>query len=285
MLNDDFAIFICTHGRPDKQTTYDSLKKSGYTGKVYMVVDDTDSTIEQYVDNYGADMLIVFNKQYYIDNCDVGSRPPNFKTILYAKNTVEDIASYFGLKAFVIADDDVSSFRLRAPKDDESLYSANVQDMDIVVSEYCKFMVEQDFAALGFGHFAVYFNGARAFDSKMLLDCRVPYNFVFRNTKYHMDWVSSFGEDIITAMNYNKIGYRMLDIPYVRFETVPPSKATSGGMVEVYKSISDYKLCFYNLMYNPSGIKLRMRNGIWNAQIQRASSFPMIVSDKYRKES
>ena len=42
----NFAIFIMVHGRPDKMWTYKSLRKQGYTGKVFLVADDLDETLE-----------------------------------------------------------------------------------------------------------------------------------------------------------------------------------------------------------------------------------------------
>ena len=45
---DDFCAFILTHGRPDKVYTIKSLRDSGYTGKVFLVVDDKDKTLPEY---------------------------------------------------------------------------------------------------------------------------------------------------------------------------------------------------------------------------------------------
>lgn len=47
-MRDNVAIFIITHQRADKQLTLKMLKSCGYTGKVYLVVDDMDSQIAEY---------------------------------------------------------------------------------------------------------------------------------------------------------------------------------------------------------------------------------------------
>ncbi|EFC6976332.1 hypothetical protein DFZ72_21860 [Escherichia coli] len=39
-MRDDFCAFILTHGRPDKVLTYRTLRRAGYTGKIFIVVDD-----------------------------------------------------------------------------------------------------------------------------------------------------------------------------------------------------------------------------------------------------
>lgn len=43
-MRDDFCAFILTHGRPDKVLTYRTLRRAGYTGKIFIVVDDEDKT-------------------------------------------------------------------------------------------------------------------------------------------------------------------------------------------------------------------------------------------------
>ena len=47
-MNKEFAVFILVYGRPEKEWTYKTLRKSGYTGKVYFVGDDLDVTINKY---------------------------------------------------------------------------------------------------------------------------------------------------------------------------------------------------------------------------------------------
>lgn len=55
-MRNDTAIFIITHQRADKQLTLKMLKQSGYSGKVYLVVDDMDCQLQE----YRKDMAIIF---------------------------------------------------------------------------------------------------------------------------------------------------------------------------------------------------------------------------------
>ena len=50
---DDFCAFILSHGRPDNVLTLDLIKRCGYTGKVFIVIDDEDPTGDQYRQNFG----------------------------------------------------------------------------------------------------------------------------------------------------------------------------------------------------------------------------------------
>ena len=73
MENKDFAVFILTHGRPDNIKTTSTLKKCGYTGRIYYILDNEDKTIDQYVKNFGEENVKVFDKQAIadkVDNCN-----------------------------------------------------------------------------------------------------------------------------------------------------------------------------------------------------------------------
>lgn len=50
MMRDDFAVMILTHGRADRVYTLSSLRKGGYTGKVFLVLDNEDDQHDEYVE-------------------------------------------------------------------------------------------------------------------------------------------------------------------------------------------------------------------------------------------
>jgi hypothetical protein len=60
-MENNFAVFILTHGRPDNVKTYTTLRKCGYTGKVYFIVDNEDKHIEAYQKNYGIEYVKIFD--------------------------------------------------------------------------------------------------------------------------------------------------------------------------------------------------------------------------------
>ena len=64
MENKDFVAFILTHGRPDNVKTYKTLKKYGYTGKIYLIVDNEDKTIDKYIQNFGVENVKIFDKKW-----------------------------------------------------------------------------------------------------------------------------------------------------------------------------------------------------------------------------
>ena len=48
-MRDDFAVFILTHGRAKQQKTVKTLKRCGYTGRLYLIVDDEDKELDEYM--------------------------------------------------------------------------------------------------------------------------------------------------------------------------------------------------------------------------------------------
>ena len=62
MNKSDFAVIILTHGRHDRVYTIDSLRKSGYTGEIYLLCDDEDKQLDLYKEKY-KDKVLVFSKK------------------------------------------------------------------------------------------------------------------------------------------------------------------------------------------------------------------------------
>lgn len=291
-MRNDFAVFICTHGRPNKQLTLEALKKCGYTGKVYLVLDDTDETIQQYIDNFGADMLLVFDKNHYINTVYTSMAKPYYKCILYAKCAVEDIAKAMKLNAFVIADDDLTGFSIRYPVEN-SLKRISKFSMDDALSISVDFLLDADATIMGIGHGGTYFNGVKVFEPNSvskLINTGVPYNFIFRNTKHNVDWMSAYGEDDVTN-NYNSsIGNKVMLMPYMQLTIVPSGSCAEGGMYDVYANVDAFKLMFFIFMHFPTSVEVVLKRDrktgvvFWSTKRYRENTCPKIVSESYRKE-
>lgn len=54
----DCVVFIMTHGRADRVYTFDSLRKHGYTGPIYLVIDTDDEQGKDYIKKYGRDNVL-----------------------------------------------------------------------------------------------------------------------------------------------------------------------------------------------------------------------------------
>ena len=105
----NFCALILTHGRPERVTTYDTLRESGYTGEIRIVVDDLDDTLPAYLGKYG-DEVRVFDKAAVARRVDSADNTGDWRTILYARNAAFDIARAEGFTHFIQLDDDYRAF-------------------------------------------------------------------------------------------------------------------------------------------------------------------------------
>lgn len=108
-MRDDFCAFILTHGRPDKVLTYRTLRRAGYTGKIFIVVDDEDKTRHQYMAEFGEQVL-VFSKADIASRFDEADNFGDRRSIFYARNACFDLAKLVGCKYFIQLDDDYHEF-------------------------------------------------------------------------------------------------------------------------------------------------------------------------------
>ena len=286
-MRNNFAVFICTHGRPNKQLTLNTLRRCGYTGKVYLVLDDTDKTIQQYIDNYDANDIIVFDKNHYINNCyDTGDNVGHYKCILYAKMAVEDMAKEFGLSSFMLVDDDITNFRYRYPKENKCA-SVKIKNMDDALDIYIDFLLENNITALGFGSPSTYFSGARSFEPDEFLRYRGVFQVYIRNTNIPVTWINWYGEDNITLLKSSTAGNLWLQIPYIEYECVLVGDTSKdGGMVDIYKSVDSFELNFNIKRYFPGSINLMLyhKTNKWLPTWKGKKCFPFILSQVHRKE-
>ena len=100
----------------------------------------------------------------------------------------------------------------------------------------------------------MYFGGIESLNQ--LHKFRIPYNFVFRNATSKIDWHSWFGEDVITAISYNKVGQFWTVVPFIQQDIANVgSGKEDGGMADVYRNIASFKLAMCDFVYHPSATR------------------------------
>ena len=271
------TVFIKTHGRPDKQLTYHTLREAGYTGDIIFVVDDEDNTVSELMLNVYGNQVVSFNKQLYIDKIDSGVSNPKRNVNLYSWCACEDIAEERNIEYFVMADDDITGFRYRY-KDGEHLRSLRItKNLDSIFELIKEYMFSCNIASMSTGIPQMYFS--KDIESN-LWKWRVPYTFVFRNSNYKMSWVSEYEEDIITAINSSIEGKYMSVFPMIQRDTVNIG-SNDGGMHDSY--IDTFRNAQYGYMWHPSCEEIISYKNKWMCQIKRDNAFPKIVSSNVSK--
>ena len=133
------AVFILSHGRAERVVTYHTLRRQGYTGKIYIIIDDEDAQGDLYREKFGTENVIVFNKEKAATYTDTADVKPERNVVVFARNTCHAIAARLGLTHFCEVDDDYGSFRYRAEVDNK-LRGFVIKSMDSVINAMYDFL-------------------------------------------------------------------------------------------------------------------------------------------------
>jgi len=282
--NKDFAVFIMTHGRPDKVVTYKALKKAGYTGRIIILIDNEDKDASKYIENYG-DEVYIFDKAALDDRikrCDnFGGR----HTILYARKACYDVAKLFGITYFMQIDDDYTDFRYKfnANGDYGDWTIKNIDTVFEKTLEYYKSISAKSIAFAQGGDFIGGGNGTNA-RMKPLRKCM---NTFFCSTDREIDFIGRLNDDVTSYTLYGSQGSLFLTLTNVAINQLQ-TQSVSGGMTDVYQDNGTYVKSFYSLMIHPSSIKIKLMGSSHKRlhhSVTWKNTVPKIVDEKYRKIS
>lgn len=285
-MRDDFAVFILTHGRADNVVTLRTLKRQGYTGRWYMVIDDEDDMAPVYRKNFGEDHVIQFCKRNAVDRADTMDNFDEHRAILYARNESFRIAQELGLKYFLMLDDDYSHFALRFPDGDKL-------DNQILIGEDLEAMFEAMLGLLdssgaltvAFAQGGDYIGGLNGGVYKQHL-VRKAMNTFFCRTDRPIEFRGTMNEDVsayTTLGSRGNLFFTVTDACIVQLQT----QSLGGGMTEAYSESGTYLKTFYSVMSMPSCIKVGVM-GETNRRIHHRINWdccvPKILDEKHRKD-
>jgi len=279
MLSDDFCIFILTHGRPDRVHTYNSLMKAGYTGKVFIVIDDEDKTEAGYRERFG-DKVLQFCKAELAAKTDEGDNFRHRKAIVYARNACWDLAKKVGCRYFVQFDDDYTEFTLR--------YCYRIEEVKI-----SKYMDAVLTALLDF------FKGIPALSIAMSQGAdwngvpipslrRKCMNSWFCDSQKPFMFFGHMNEDVNAYVTYGLRGSLLCTVMQVKLQQ-KPTQITPGGMSDLYLETGTYVKSFYSIMCAPSCVKIgclsngKEGGGRIHHKINWNNAVPKILREQHRK--
>lgn len=278
-----FAVFILTHGRPNNQLTVKSLADVGYSGDLYLVVDDQDTTIDEYIDVWGADKIIIFNKDYFIRNTDTGLHTPVPKFAVFARNAIEHIAKEMGYKTFMMLDDDITRFRVRLP-DGDSLKSYQIKgQFNSIIENSVDYVLNCDIACLGLGFCNLYIGGVANFNKENPRQRLCAEAFI-RNTAHPISWRLNMVEDLITSIDAAISGDVWFQFLPIQCEILMSEGAVDGGNSDVYRQLGMYKISFMPVIAYPSSNSVKYGKKTWISSTSPDKCIPKIISSRYRKE-
>lgn len=286
--NKQFAVFILTHGRANKQDTYRTLRKSGYTGKIYLIVDNEDKQQDEYIKLYGKE-VIIFDKKAAADITDAGDNFQKRNSVLYARNACIEIAQKLGLDYFWELDDDYGSWRWRIDNDRNWMGGgSNIKSLDSILAAMIEFMEESSVVCVAFSQGGDYIGGPGAYVYKLHQEgkfLRKVMNSFLVSTKKPFKFIGRMNDDVNTYVVNGKRGLIFCTLPRTML-TQAVTQANSGGLTEMYLELGTYVKSFYTVMMAPycttikeMGCKhKRLHHKInWNRAV------PKILSEDYKK--
>ena len=278
---DDFAVFILTHGRPDRIHTLKTLEKQGYTGDWYLVIDNEDKKADEYYKNYG-DKVIMFDKKAISLTFDTADLSDDRRAIVYARNACFQIAKELGIKYFVEFDDDYTSFNLRYPKDGK-LVARMLENLDDIFEMMLDFLEDTQALTVCFSQGGDHIGGLTGRWKRGLI--RKVMNSFFCRTDRPFQFLGRVNEDVNTYTYLGSKGELMLtttDLMLVQLQT----QSNQGGMTDLYLDSGTYLKSFYTVMYMPSAVEIRemgTANRRLHHHVKWNNCVPMILNERYKK--
>lgn len=280
---DSFAVFILTHGRPDNVITYNTLRRQGYTGDIYIVIDNEDKTAAQYRQIYG-DKVIIFDKAATAATFDEGDNFADRRAVIYARNASFEIARRLEIKYFLQLDDDYTNFDFRF--DAEYRYcTEQILSLDAVFAAMLEFYAAIPARSVAFLQRGDLLGGIKGGYSKTIRTFRKCMNTFFCSTDRPFHFVGRINEDVNTYTTNQRRGELFLSINNVTINQVN-TQQNAGGMTDLYLDAGTYIKSFYTVMYAPSCMKIGSM-GKTHQRIHHAITWehtaPKIIAERHRR--
>lgn len=276
----EFAVFILSHGRSDRVITYDTLIKEGYTGKIYIVLDDEDEEIPEYEKRF--ENIVIFSKADYREKFDIGDSGGNEKVVVYARNAMPDIARKCGYRYYIVLDDDYNSFMYRWPEG-EKLAFLYPKSLDDLFEATFDFLDDSGALTVCYAQGGDFIGGINGGWQKRLM--RKAMNVWFCDTEKPFKFYGRINEDTTTYVllgQRGKLFFTITDLSINQIQT----QSNKGGLTDIYLEKGTYYKSFYSVMFNPSCVKVASM-GEKHMRIHHLVNWtactPKILSEKWKK--
>lgn len=271
-----FCVLILTHGRPNNVETFDKLRSGGYTGRILIVIDNEDESVDEYIKKFGQENVYVFNKIWQAYKCDAMNNFGDRKAILFARNASFEIAKNLGIDYFVQLDDDYYYFGHRG-----EFGAKKTNRLDEIFKIFVEFLLNTNVKSIAFSqggdHIGGYCNDIRC--------KRKAMNSFFCLTHRPFKFYGVMNDDVNCYLKNGSIGDIFLTYMAFQLDQVD-TQSISGGMSETYMQMGTYWKSFTSVMLMPSCVKVKLMG--CNAMrlhhsINWKVAVPMIINEKYKR--
>lgn len=279
----DFAAFILSHGRPNNIRTFDTLRKHGYTGDIFIIIDDQDDKADEYTKAYGS-IVKQFNKQEYIESADEGDITGDHRAPLFARNATFDIAKELGIKYFIQLDDDYSNFSFRF--DCRGTYKhKTTRNLDHILEVLLDFYKNTPTTSLALAQGGDFIGGVEGTFAKSVTLKRKAMNSFLCSTERPFKFVGKLNDDVNTYVTLGSRGVLFFTFNHLSLQQAQTQK-NEGGMTDIYLASGTYMKSFISVMMHPSSVKITMMGNV-DLRIHHMVSWnktcPKIIREEHKK--
>ena len=285
-MNNNFAIFILTNGRHDRVYTYNALRKNGYTGKIYLLVDDEDKDLKGYQKLYKNE-VVIFSKQDAINMTDNVDNFNKRNSVVYARNYSFKIAEDLKIKYFLQLDDDYTTFDF-AFYNKKYVAHKKILNLDKTIDIMLEFYKNTNVKSIAFAQGGDFIGGENSGLSKTYLKgelSRKVMNSFFCSTERPFKFMGRINEDVNLYVSEGVKGGLFFTIAQIRLEQ-KATQSNTGGLTDIYLDLGTYVKSFYSVICAPSCVKL-MSMGVKHKRIHHKiywkNASPCILSEEHKK--
>lgn len=280
-----FAIFILTHGRSGNCLTYRTLKKTNCAHKIYFLIDNEDEQKEQYIKNFGAENVIVFDKSKSIETTDTMCNVIAHDVIVYARNECQKISAKLGLDYFLQLDDDYVDFQYRfVDSKSRKLQARKMLKLNELVEAAINYLETAPVSVLALPQGGDMMGGTNGGYIQKTYG-RKAMNCMFFRVSEPIEYKGLLNEDVVTYTTLGSVGKIFLtagNAMIVQKET----QSLDGGCSLMYSG-GTYSKSFYAVMSMPSAVKIQELKTKKSKRIHHKVYYnncvPKIITEEFKK--
>lgn len=283
MTDRPYCVLIVSNRRADRVITLRTLERVGYDGPWFIVIDDQDPTASEYIEQFGKDRVIIFDKDKYASETDAGDITGDLASVIFARNACWDIARDLGFDYFLVLDDDYTQLRFRREINGE-LLSAQAPRIGGIFDAMFEFLDVSNAAAVAFSQGGDFIGGVGGSKYRRRV-LRKAMQTWFIRTDSTWRVVGRLNDDVNTYAVHGTRGDLFLTVTACSIEQTLTQQA-DGGMTPAYLQDGTYIKSFYTLMMVPSATTINLMGTVHKRIHHKLSGkhcFPMIIPETYRK--
>lgn len=277
---DKFCIFVLSHGRPQKpaKNTIKNLRSCGYTGRIIIVCDNEDSTIDEYYKIYGRENIYIFDKLKASKTIDAMNNFGKRNAILFARNICYDIAKELGYEYFQELDDDYYYFgHYRKERGKKTSH------YDLIAKWFIEFLLNTPsyVKTIAFSQGGDHIGG---YDEDVIIK-RKAMNSFFCLVDRKIDFMGILNEDVNAYTNGGFKGELYFTFMPFKLDQDDTQK-NEGGISDLYLDVGTYVKSFYSVMAAPSFVTIRLMGAKFRRlhhHVNWKNGLPCIINEKYKK--